>query len=382
MDKQTQLDILKKVIAINTVNDHEAALADYLASLFAPYQEQVKITKVNYAPGRDNLVVTIGHGGKVLGYSGHMDVVDAGDLASWDSDPFQAVVKDGKLYGRGACDMKSGLAAIVIAALELLEKGQPLPGTLKLLLTVGEELGNMGAGQLTKEGYADDLDGLVIAEPNEDLHQITYATKGVVDYHVTSYGKASHSSMPEKGINAIDHLLEFIHLAEGELSQMDQQDPVLGPLTHVVSKINGGSQINSVPDKAQMAGNIRTIPAYPNQVVYDCLGKIIDQLNKRPGYHLTINYTFPEEPMAGDPHSDLLQLAQHISQEMFGFTPKPEAGSGANDAQEFTQAKKKFTAILIGPGSNTSHQPNEFVNLDAYYNAIAFYKKFALAFWK
>lgn len=382
MDKSKQLEILKNIINIKTVNDNEGELADYLASLFAPYPDQVKLEKVNYGPGRDNLVVTIGHGGKILGYSGHMDVVDPGDLDSWDSDPFQAVVKDNKLYGRGASDMKSGLAAIVVTALEFLENGQALPGTLKLLLTVGEELGNMGAHQLTVEGYADDLDGLVIAEPNNDMHQICYATKGVVDYHVTSYGKAAHSSQPENGVNAIDNLLTFIHLAEEKLAQMDQVDPVLGPLTHVVSKIQGGEQINSVPDKAQMAGNIRTIPQYPNQFIYDTLGGIIEELNQQDGYQLSINYTFPEEPMGGDAQSELLKLAQTVAQNTLGFTPEPEAGSGANDAQEFTQAKKDFTAILIGPGGSTSHQPNECVNLDAYYGSINFFKQFALAFWK
>lgn len=382
MDKKQQLEILENIINIKTVNDNEAELADYIVSLFAPYQDKIKVEKVNYGPGRDNLVVTIGHGGKVLGYSGHMDVVDPGDLDSWDSDPFKAVVKGGKLYGRGASDMKSGLAAIVVTALEFLESGQELPGTLKLLLTVGEELGNMGAHQLTQEGYADDLDGLVISEPNNDMHQICYATKGVVDYHVTSYGKAAHSSQPENGINAIDNLLEFIHLAEAKLAEYDHVDPVLGPLTHVVSKIQGGEQINSVPDKAQMAGNIRTIPEYPNQVIYDSLGKIIDQLNQKDGYHLEINYTFPEEPLGGDPQSKLLKLAQSVAQETLGFTPEPKAGSGANDSQEFTQSKKDFTAILIGPGGSTSHQPNECVKLDAYYDAIKFYQKFAFAFWK
>ena len=200
MTKEEQLTVLKKIISIQTVNQNEAELANYIADLFQPYVGAgVKIEKVNYAPGRDNLVVTIGNGGKVLGYSGHMDVVAPGDLAAWDTDPFKPVVKDDKLYGRGACDMKSGLAALVVALLEMLEKGQQPAGTIKLLATVGEETGNYGAAQLTKLGYADDLDGLVIAEPQDDLQAITYACKGVIDYHVTSVGKAAHSSRPEMG---------------------------------------------------------------------------------------------------------------------------------------------------------------------------------------
>lgn len=381
MTKEEQIDILKKIISIQTVNQNEAELADYIASLFQPYVgKNVKIEKVNYAPGRDNLVVTIGHGGKVLGFSGHMDVVDPGNLDAWDTDPFKPVIKDGKLYGRGACDMKSGLAALVVALLELLENGEELPGTIKLLATVGEETGNYGAGELTQKGYADDLDGLVIAEPRDDLQAVTYACKGVIDYHVTSVGKTAHSSRPQMGINAIDNLLEFVKEAKAATAKFDHEDPALGKLTHVISLIQGGEQINSVPSEAKLGGNIRTIPEYPNQVVYDALEKIIADLNKKPGYQLSIKYTFPEEPMGGDKNSPLIKLAQKVATDELGFTPDVTTSTGANDGQEFTQADKDFTSIIIGPGGDMSHMPNEYVHLTAYENAIKFYQAFAHAF--
>lgn len=383
MDKEKQLNILKQVINIKTVNSNEAELADYLASLFQPYTNQgVKIEKVNYAPGRDNLVVTIGNGGKVLGYTGHMDVVDPGDLDAWDTDPFDATVKDNKLFGRGACDMKSGLTAVVVALLEMLENDVQLPGTIKLMATVGEETGNYGAAELTKQGYADDLDGLVVCEPNNDLHNVTYACKGVIDYYVTAIGKAAHSSRPQFGVNAIDHLFEFAAAAKTALDKFDHEDPVLGKLTHIVSKISGGEQINSVPSHAVLGGNIRTIPEYPNKVVYDTLNGIIDQLNQETDHHLSIRYSFPEEPMGGDDHSPLLQQVQEVAKNFFGFTPQPTISTGANDGQEFTQADKDFTSVIIGPGGATSHMPNEFVDLTAYYQAIEFYQEFAKTFLK
>lgn len=378
MDKEKQLSIFKHIINTKTVNNNEAELADYLAGLFEPYADQgVKVEKVNYAPGRDNLVVTIGHGGKVLGFTGHMDVVDPGDLAAWVTEPFEATVKDGKLYGRGACDMKSGLAAVVVALLELLEQGAHLPGTIKLLATVGEETGNYGAAQLTKKGYADDLDALIVCEPNNDLHDVTYACKGVVDYYVTAVGRAAHSSRPENGVNAIDHLFEFAKLAKAKLDQFDQSDPALGKLTHIVSKFNGGEQINSVPSHAVLAGNIRTIPQYPNKVVYDALDSTVAELNHQPDHHLSIRYSFPEEPMGGDPDSTLIQQVQTTAQQVLGWQPTPTVSTGANDGQEFTQANKEFTSLIIGPGGDCSHMPNEYVKLTAYYQAINFYKQFA-----
>lgn len=382
MTKEEQLAVFKKIVSINTVDGNEAEVADYIDSLFKPYEgEDVQIEHVPHSQGRDNLVITIGHGDRVLGFSGHQDVVDPGDLSLWDTDPFTPVVKNGKLYGRGACDMKSGLAAMVVAMLEMLEKGEQLPGKIKLLITVGEEIGNFGAAQLTKQGYADDLDGLMVTEPTDDLQEICYACKGVIDYHVTSLGKAAHSSTPEKGVNAIDPLLEFANQAKAALAKFDHEDPILGKLTHVITKIVAGEQINSLAEKAQLAGNIRTIPEYPNEKVYATLNGIIDQLNKLPNHHLTIKYTFPEEPMGGDPHSAMLQLALKVAHDQFGIDAKPVTSTGANDGQEFTQAKKDFVSIEMGPGSDSAHQPNEYCNLAAYYQAIAFYQAFAKAFF-
>lgn len=292
MDKQSREQILSDIINIQSDNKNEAAVADYIEKLFTPYLDQgVEIKRLTYAPGRDNLIVTIGSGERTLGLTGHEDIVSAGDLSQWDTDPYHATIKDGRLYGRGACDMKSGLAAIVITMLEMLEQHQ-VPGRIRLLATVGEETGEYGAAQLTKAGYADGLAGLVIAEPSNDLKEVGYTSKGVIDYIITAHGKGAHASRPWKGVNALDHLLEFANLAKKRLATLTEEDPVLGPLTHVISVINGGEQINSVPAKAILKGNIRTIPAYPNQVVYDILNQIIDELNAKTDHDLEIRYSF------------------------------------------------------------------------------------------
>lgn len=121
MNKQQEIDILSHLISIKSVNDHEAVVAGYIESLFKPYEDQgVKIERVSYAPDRDNLIVTIGEGERMLGFSGHEDVVAPGDLSQWNSDPFKATIKDNMLYGRGASDMKSGLAALIAAILKAL----------------------------------------------------------------------------------------------------------------------------------------------------------------------------------------------------------------------------------------------------------------------
>ncbi len=381
MNKQQQIEILSKLISIRSVNDHEAEVADYIASLFEPYKNKgVQIERVTYAPGRDSLVVTIGKGDRILGFSGHEDVVDPGDLEAWDSDPFKAVIKDGKLYGRGATDMKSGLAAVIIAMLDMLEN-DAVPGKIKLFATVGEETGEYGAAQLTKEGYVDGVDGMMIAEPGDSMGEVGFTSKGIVDYIVTSIGKGAHSSQPEKGINAIDHLIDFANEVKPVMAEFDKVDPVLGKLTHVQSLFNGGEQINSVPAKAVIKGNIRTIPEYPNKVIFDALEGLVNKLNKKPGYDLSIAYSFPEEAMPGDANSPFIKLIKKVHDEMFDKPLVASGQSGASDGSEFLHAKGDFSIALLGPGNDTSHQSNEYVDVDVYHQSVDFYKQLAQEFF-
>ncbi len=376
MDKASAEAILKDLITIKTVNDNEKEVADYLAGLFTPYQDQgVIINKIEYSPGRNNLIVTIGEGERALGFSGHQDVVDPGALKDWQTDPFDPAVIDGRLIGRGASDMKSGLAAIVCALLNLLEEGA-IPGKIKLVATVGEESGEYGAAQLTDAGWVDDLSAMVICEPSDGMKQIQYTSKGIVDYYVTSKGKAAHSSKPEQGEDAIAHLLEFATAVQARLAKLDRVDPVLGRLTSLITTIKGGEQINSVPSFAELSGNIRTIPGYTNQVIFGIIDGLIEELNQRPGYQLSVRYSYPEEPMPGQADSPLIKQLQKISQEVFGRPLTPVGGTGASDGSEFIRAKAAFPIVMVGPGSDSQHQPNEWVSLAVYHQAIRFYQRF------
>lgn len=380
MNKNTKIEILQKIIQIPSVNANEAEVADYIASLFKAYP-QVQVEKLTYAPGRDNLIITMGDpAGGTFALAGHMDVVAAGNEADWTYPLFAGTVADHKVFGRGASDMKSGLAAIVITLLELLEEGTELHGQLRLFGTVGEETGEYGAAQLTKAGYADNLLGLVIAEPSDEMSQIVYTARGVIDYEVTSAGKGAHSARPWMGINAIDNLWDFYHLAKQRLAKFDHDDPLLGSVTHEITKIKGGEQVNSIPAQASYMGNIRTIPEYPNQLFYTELEAVLAELNAKDGYDLTLRYSFPEEAILGTPDTPLAKAATAVYQDVFGKQPHLTGSLGANDGAEFLQAKGDFNSIVVGPGSETSHQADEYVDIDVYLQAIEFYKKLALKF--
>ena len=166
---EEKVQILSDVVEIESVNDHEKDVAEYLQKLFNKYDIQSEIISVNDSDSRANLVAEIGSGSPVLGVSGHMDVVTTGNLDSWNYEPFKLTEDDdGRLHGRGAADMKSGTVALALALIEIKEAGTLKQGTIRFMATAGEEITSAGAKDLYEKGYMDDVDALLIAEPSQD----------------------------------------------------------------------------------------------------------------------------------------------------------------------------------------------------------------------
>ncbi|EOW3721764.1 ArgE/DapE family deacylase [Listeria monocytogenes] len=377
MERERKIQILKDIVNIDSTNGHEEQVANYLQKLFAEYG--IESEKVQYDVDRASLVSEIGsNDGKVLAFSGHMDVVDAGDVSKWKFPPFEATEHEGKIYGRGATDMKSGLAAMVIAMIELHEEKQKLNGKIRLLATVGEEVGELGAEQLTQKGYADDLDGLIIGEPSG--HRIVYAHKGSINYTVKSTGKNAHSSMPEFGVNAIDNLLLFYNEIEKFVKSIDATNEILGDFIHNVTVIDGGNQVNSIPEKAQLQGNIRSIPEMDNETVKQVLVKIINKLNKQENVNLELIFDYDKQPVFSDKNSDLVHIAKSVASDIVKEEIPLLGISGTTDAAEFTKAKKEFPVIIFGPGNETPHQVNENVSIENYLEMVDVYKRIATEF--
>ncbi|GAA2943563.1 ArgE/DapE family deacylase [Enterococcus raffinosus] len=371
MEKEKRIAILQDVIKIRSVNNNEAEVADYYAKLLQTHG--IDSTKINYQEGRDNLVATIkkGNSKKVLGLSGHMDVVDAGDESQWKFPPYEAVIDDNKLYGRGSTDMKSGLTAMVIAMIELAEEEVSFDGTVKLLATVGEEIGELGAQQLTEAGYADDLTGLLIGEPTK--YNLMYAHMGSINYSVISRGKEAHSSMPEQGFNAINHLNEFITRVNKEMATVAENyvNEDLGRTIHNVTVIKGGNQVNSIPSYAELQGNIRSIPNFSNDEVKSLLTTIINELNEGSDYKLELSIDFNKIPVKADKNSALIQAVQDQFEKPLPLV----TAAGTTDAAEFTKSENTFDFVVFGPGEPTlPHQINEYVEIDNYLDMIDKYK--------
>ncbi|HFR3550722.1 TPA: ArgE/DapE family deacylase [Streptococcus suis] len=397
--KEEAVQLLQDMIQINTENDNEEELARYIQEFLSAHSIESEL--VEFAPRRASLVAEISNGpGKKLGLTGHLDVVSAGNAEDWTHSPFSGFVDENKiLWGRGASDMKSGLAALVLAMVALHES-QDYSGTIRLLATVGEEVGEYGSKQLTKLGYVDDLDGMLIGEPCNI--GIIYAHKGSLNYKVTSKGTAAHSSMPELGNNAIEHLNHaMLKISEAIAQEATKHtDPELGQTFHNITVVTGGQQVNSIPDWASFEANARTIPAFDNQDVIRTVKEVIEELNEQEGFDLSIEVTADQKPVVSDKHSPLIQSILKVQQqfpslqvpaqlkqmeEVLGgdlsgqndlpTTLVPLAVSGTTDAAQFTQSKKTFDVAVYGPGiPMLNHKIDERLPVEQYWDFIAIYQ--------
>ncbi|UNM89596.1 ArgE/DapE family deacylase [Vagococcus sp. CY52-2] len=377
MQKNQKIEWLQDIVKMETINGNEKIVAKYIQNKLK--QVNISTELIQYADNRSNLVATIkkGNSDKVLGLTGHMDVVDPGDTSDWKYPPFSAIIEGNKLYGRGSTDMKSGLMAMVIAMIELQEEQKEFNGMIKLLATVGEEVGELGAEQLTNLGYVDDLDGLIVGEPSN--YNLVYTHMGSINYTVTSEGKEAHSSMPQEGYNALNHLIDFSYHINQKMDEISSNyvNEELGSTIHNITIMNGGKQVNSIPNFASLQGNIRSIPEFSNDDIIKVLQDTVDELNKNQPYKLNLTIDYNKLSVKANKQSELIEVIQQQFDE-----PLPLIGIGATtDTAEFIKSSNSFDFVVFGPGESTlPHQVNEYVDMDNYLDMIDKYKQIMLTY--
>ena len=376
MNKEKKIKILQDVIQIETVNDNEVAVAEYFKDLLNEYEIDSKL--VEYSPTRANLVAEIKgeKPGKVLIFNGHSDVVAAGDPEDWTHPPFAGVIEDGKLYGRGATDMKAGLTALALAMIEIKEQDFLKAGTIRFIITVGEEIGMYGSKQMTEEGYVDDADAIIVGEPKMGNGKIVTAHKGSVQYEIVSYGRSAHSSMPELGINSIQQIVDFIPVANEKIAEAASkgENEKLGRMLNAFTVIDGGDQINSIPAITKLKGNGRTVPEVDNEMFLDALNASIDEINNQIEGRLELNIMQNNPAVESDFDTDLIQSFRNVA----NVEIEPVGMTGATDASNFGRIEKDFDLAIYGPGvMEVAHQVDEYVEIDDYLNFIDLYQKVA-----
>ena len=257
-EKQEALELLRSMIKTNTVNPpgNEKELAVKLAALMN--SEGIEAETVEVLPGRDNLIVRMAgeNHGKLLAATGHLDTVPPGGIP-WEHDPFAADVVDGKLYGRGTSDMKSGDAAFLYAMIKLKREGIVPKQDVIFIGTVSEENGSLGAKAFVEAGGMKNVDALLVCEPSSN--ELDIAHKGAVWVKVKFYGKTAHGSMPDLGVNAVSRAAKFIAAIDAQSFDV-KPDDILDMPSCSVNICQGGVATNVVPDYCEVNIDFRTIP--------------------------------------------------------------------------------------------------------------------------
>lgn len=336
-------------------------------------------------PGRSNVIVKLkgNEKGKIFAVSGHLDVVAPGE--GWTHPPFEGIVEGNKMYGRGTCDMKAGVAAGIYMLLDIIESKTEFAGEIWFIGTVGEEVGMQGAFDLVEGGYLNEVDAIITPEPTkwDGENQGIFASKGSIMYEVHSEGKAAHSSMPEIGINAIMALTDFIRKVQDAFDEVTAdpalQNKNLGSTLNVFSMIEGGVQFNSVPDKAVVKGNIRTVPEFASEEAIALLEKIIEKNNKDESRaKLSLELIQVLDPAEASRENDLIDaLIESAPDKNVKIRPL----IGTCELSRFIHISDDIQLLVYGPGlTQQAHVVDEYIELDEYVDTIRIFKDTALKF--
>lgn len=378
------IDILRDLIQIESVNDNEKEVAEYIEKLFKDY-DNVETEIIDSYPNRSNILVKVKgkEKGKIFAFSGHLDVVEAGE--GWTYPPFEGKVVDNKMYGRGTSDMKAGVAASLYAILEILEEGIEFNGEIWFIGTVGEEVGMQGALDLVEKGLLDDVDAILISEPTkgDDEHLAIYASKGSIMYTVNAKGRACHSSMPELGINAITTITDFVTKVQAKFDEITNdekyQNADLGSTLNVFSMIEGGIQFNSVPENASVSGNIRTVPEFGSEQSIKVLEDAIEENNKDDSKaKLSLELIQVLDPALASKENDLINSLKESAKDKNIVV---KALIGTCELSRYIHIRDDIQLLVYGPGvTKTAHIVDEYVELDEYSENVRIFKDTCLRF--
>lgn len=381
IDPEAVLQTLADLVSINSVNPHypggpgEAAIADYICRFFTKNGIPFEVQSV--FEGRPNVIGKLEgqSGGRTVILEAHMDTAsELGMIA----DPFLPTRTGNRMFGRGSCDTKGGLAAMMHAVKALKNSGEPLRNSVLLVAAADEEFAFRGVLKALAGGVWGD--GAIVAEPT-DLNTVV-ASKGVLRWRIRTRGKAAHSSKPHLGVNAITKMARLILAIEEECypALEKQQHALLGRPTLNVGVIQGGIQVNQVPDSCAIELDRRMLPGETRQQVWEEFENLVDELRLRdPDMDVEMESPMLEDfPLETSPTERIVQAVTAASHEVRG--PRQLIGVPyGSDASKFARAG--IPSVILGPGSiDQAHAAEEYVDLDQVLSAVEIYARTIVEF--
>jgi succinyl-diaminopimelate desuccinylase len=386
------VELTRELVAFPTINPPGEAYtpcAEFLGRRLRRSGFAVQYIRGEGAPGdsdrypRTNVVgrLETGRPGPTIHFNGHLDVVEVG--RGWTVDPFAGVVRDGRIYGRGTCDMKGGLAAAVVAMEALLAAGMPLCGAIEISGTVDEESGGFGGvAHLAGLGFFSRprVDHVIIPEPL-NVDRVCIGHRGVWWAEVETHGRIAHGSMPFLGDCAIRHMGAFIQALESEvfpvLARRRTAMPVVPDAARASTlNLNGiqagtrpdgtGLQAPCVPDRCRLTLDRRYLMEESLGQVRGEIEAVLDRLAaERPGFAYAIRELMHVAPIMTEPTAPVPQAVAAAILAVLGREAEFVASPGTYDQKHIARIGHLHDCVAYGPGIlDLAHQPDEFVVIE------------------
>jgi acetylornithine deacetylase/succinyl-diaminopimelate desuccinylase family protein len=360
--------LLSELVAIPSVNPmgravdgpeyFESKLTEYLVGFLQ--DRNIGFRRDPILPGRENILAEYRapNSRRTLLFDVHQDTVPVDGMTI---DPFGAKIADGKLYGRGACDVKGGMAAMLMAFARLCHERPPGSASVILALTVDEEFTHLGSSRLAEIKL--DVDLAIVAEPT--CLDLVTTHKGAIRWKIRSNGVACHSSTPQLGDNAIYRMADVLMALREHAAELagSRPDPMLGPPSLSVGRIEGGQSVNVVPDWCEIEVDRRVIPGEePDETI--C--RVADFLRTRLGSIDRLEFlpAWVKMPaLQPNMRPEDLEIMSRVIARRTGNVPKTIGVPYGTDAGPLGQAG--IPCVVFGPGDITqAHTKDEWIDLD------------------
>ena len=323
-------------------------------------------------PGRPNVIAIHKMAdGPTLMFEGHTDVVTEGDPTAWTDPPFSATIRDGRIYGRGANDMKAGVVCALVATKAIVESGVTLGGSVLLGIVCDEEGQMIGIKDFVEQGWADRVDAAIICEPEEN-HLCT-CQKGVMWLHVVIHGEMAHGAMPLTGVNSAYPMARFLSQVEQlEAAQIATHgrhlylgQPSITP-TILASPIRGQGepQNNVMPGASEVILDCRLIPGQNPEALagaIEALASAVTAADSRLRYTCTVREV--RHPTQTDPAHPVVTTLASAYHDLTGQPPIYGGVPGSTDGT-ILNARKGIPIVTCGPGDiYIPHHIDEWVSI-------------------
>ncbi len=362
-------------------NGDEIAVGRYVAEWLREHEIETEVRPVEGE--RANVLGRLrGNGGPPLVLIAHLDTVPIGDAHKWQYNPFGGEIVDGLLYGRGSCDMKSGMAAAMIAMARLKQRGVQLKGDIILACTIDEEEAYMkGSHALGHEKAIPSEAYLLTMEPTNCL--LNTAQKGAYWFEVTFFGKGAHAANPQFGADAnramAEAVLGWYEAADLMAASMGAPHPTLGRPTLVVSRLQGGVKTNIVSEICRCEIDMRVPPPFNGETVRQLIEEVAEQVAAKYNVKAEVRHQSADRPpVECNEDSAMLTAFDRAYQEVTGEICEHLGFLAYTDAAMLAVLTNNQQAVVFGPGSlSDAHTTDEKVDIQQIVAATDVLEKFA-----